>query len=70
MWAEFTAWYGTRHRGRQLRTLHHMSKCEVVTNCFKNRYVITVSAYQSAVLEVFNVGQASVSVKEIMVSGD
>jgi len=34
----FSAFYGGQHSGRKLNWLYHMSKGELVTNCFKNRY--------------------------------
>ncbi len=34
----FTAFYGGQHSGRKLNWLYHMSKGELTTNCFKNRY--------------------------------
>lgn len=33
----FTAFYASRHSGRKLTWLYHLSKGELVTNCFKNR---------------------------------
>ena len=35
----FTAFYGGQHSGRKLNWLYHMSKGELVTNCFRNRYM-------------------------------
>ena len=35
----FTAFYGGQHSGRKLNWLYHMSKGELVTNCFRNRYI-------------------------------
>ncbi|TKS87370.1 Cullin-1 [Collichthys lucidus] len=35
----FTAFYASRHSGRKLTWLYHLSKGELVTNCFKNRRV-------------------------------
>ncbi|TNN61421.1 Cullin-1 [Liparis tanakae] len=34
----FTAFYASRHSGRKLTWLYHLSKGELVTNCFKNRF--------------------------------
>ena len=39
----FTAFYASRHSGRKLTWLYHLSKGELVTNCFKNRYTLQVS---------------------------
>uniref|UniRef100_A0A673IDV1 Cullin-1-like n=1 Tax=Sinocyclocheilus rhinocerous TaxID=307959 RepID=A0A673IDV1_9TELE len=36
----FTAFYASRHSGRKLTWLYHLSKGELVTNCFKNRYTL------------------------------
>ena len=33
----FTSFYGGQHSGRKLNWLYHMSKGELVTNCFRNR---------------------------------
>ena len=38
----FTAFYGGQHSGRKLNWLYHMSKGELVTNCFKNKYTLQV----------------------------
>ena len=38
----FTTFYGTRHSGRKLNWLLNLSKGELVTNCFKNRYTLQV----------------------------
>lgn len=50
----FTAFYGSRHSGRKLNWLYQMSKGEIVTNCFKNRYTLQVSTFQMAVLLQYN----------------
>ncbi|XP_059083159.1 cullin-1-like [Tigriopus californicus] len=50
----FTAFYGGQHSGRKLNWLYHMSKGELVTNCFKNRYTLQASTFQMAVLLQFN----------------
>ncbi|KAH9505432.1 Cullin-1 [Bulinus truncatus] len=50
----FTAFYGSRHSGRKLNWLYQMSKGEVVTNCFKNRYTLQASTFQMAVLLLYN----------------
>ena len=39
----FTAFYSGQHSGRKLNWLYHMSKGELVTNCFKNKYTLQVS---------------------------
>ena len=38
----FTAFYGGQHSGRKMNWLYHMSKGELVTNCFKNKYTLQV----------------------------
>ena len=38
----FTAFYAQQHIGRKLSWLYHMSKGEIITNCFKNRYTFQV----------------------------
>ena len=39
----FTAFYSGQHSGRKLNWLYHMSKGELVTNCFKNKYTLQVN---------------------------
>lgn len=36
----FTTFYSSQHSGRKLNWLYNMSKGELVTNCFKNRFVL------------------------------
>ena len=43
----FTAFYSGQHSGRKLNWLYHMSKGELVTNCFKNKYTLQVKRWQS-----------------------
>uniref|UniRef100_A0AAR2KPW5 Cullin family profile domain-containing protein n=1 Tax=Pygocentrus nattereri TaxID=42514 RepID=A0AAR2KPW5_PYGNA len=50
----FTAFYASRHSGRKLTWLYHLSKGELVTNCFKNRYTLQASTFQMAILLQFN----------------
>merc|ERR1719402_1416109 len=50
----FTAFYGGQHSGRKLNWLYHMSKGELVTNCFKNKYTLQASTFQMSVLLAFN----------------
>ena len=38
----FTTFYSGQHSGRKLNWLYQMSKGEIVTNCFKNRYTLQV----------------------------
>jgi len=52
--ARFTAFYGGQHSGRKLNWLFHMSKGELVTNCFKNRYTLQASTFQMSILLAFN----------------
>lgn len=51
----FTQFYSGQHSGRKLNWLYNMSKGELVTNCFKNRYTLQASTFQMAVLLQFNV---------------
>jgi cullin 1 len=51
----FTTFYSSQHSGRKLHWLYHMSKGELVTNCFKNRYTLQASTLQMAVLLQYNV---------------
>merc|ERR1711936_1466130 len=50
----FTSFYGGQHSGRKLNWLYHMSKGELVTNCFRNRYTLQASTFQMAVLLQYN----------------
>lgn len=51
----FTSFYSGQHSGRKLNWLYNMSKGELVTNCFKNRYTLQASTFQMAVLLQYNV---------------
>ncbi|KAK2179486.1 hypothetical protein NP493_487g01037 [Ridgeia piscesae] len=50
----FTTFYSSQHSGRKLNWLYHMSKGELITNCFKNRYTLQASTFQMAVLLQYN----------------
>ncbi|XP_078035139.1 cullin 1 [Augochlora pura] len=50
----FTTFYSSQHSGRKLSWLYNMSKGELHTNCFKNRYTLQASTFQMAVLLQFN----------------
>jgi cullin 1 len=50
----FTSFYSSQHSGRKLIWLYQMSKGELVTNCFKNKYTLQASTFQMAVLLQFN----------------
>lgn len=50
----FTTFYNNRHSGRKLGWLYQMSKGEIVTNCFKNRYTLQASTFQMAILLQYN----------------
>merc|ERR1712223_1419949 len=50
----FTCFYGGQHSGRKLNWLYHMSKGELTTNCFKNKYTLQASTFQMAVLLRYN----------------
>lgn len=54
----FTEFYSSQHNGRKLLWLHSLSKGEIVTNCFKNRYSLQTSTFQMAVLLQFNTGDS------------
>ncbi|XP_060075910.1 cullin-1-like [Ylistrum balloti] len=60
----FTCFYSNRHSGRKLNWLYHMSKGELVTHCFKNRYTLQASTFQIAVLLQFNTTD-SMSVQQV-----
>jgi len=50
----FASFYSGIHNGRKLSWLYQMSKGEVVTHCFRNRYSLQASTYQMAVLLQYN----------------
>ncbi|OXU25382.1 hypothetical protein TSAR_005317 [Trichomalopsis sarcophagae] len=50
----FTSFYSSQHSGRKLNWLYNMSKGELHTNCFKNRYTLQASTFQMAVLLQYN----------------
>lgn len=50
----FTMFYSDQHSGRKLHWLYTLSKGELVTNCFKNKYSLQASTYQMAVLLMYN----------------
>ncbi|XP_013794364.1 cullin-1-like [Limulus polyphemus] len=54
----FSMFYGSQHSGRKLHWLYNMSKGELITNCFKNRYTLQASTFQMAVLLQFNTGDS------------
>jgi len=54
----FTTFYSSQHSGRKLHWLYHMSKGELITNCFKNRYTLQASTFQMGVLLMYNNGDS------------
>jgi len=50
----FTTFYSSQHSGRKLHWLYNMSKGEILTTCFKNRYTLQASTFQMAVLLQYN----------------
>ncbi|KAG7312669.1 Cullin-1 [Plutella xylostella] len=50
----FSTFYSSQHSGRKLNWLYNMSKGELLTNCFKNRYTLQASTFQMAVLLQYN----------------
>ena len=50
----FSTFYSAQHSGRKLHWLYHLSKGELVTNCFKNKYSLQASTYQMSVLLMYN----------------
>ena len=52
----FTTFYSSQqHSGRKLHWLYHLSKGELVTNCFIKRYTLQASTLQMVVLLQYNV---------------
>lgn len=60
----FTTFYSSQHSGRKLNWLYNMSKGELHTNCFKNRYTLQASTFQMAVLLVYN-GSTSWTIQQL-----
>uniref|UniRef100_A0A1B6F2M7 Cullin-1 n=1 Tax=Cuerna arida TaxID=1464854 RepID=A0A1B6F2M7_9HEMI len=54
----FTTFYSSQHSGRKLNWLYNMSKGELTTNCFRNRYTLQASTFQMAVLLQYNVSDS------------
>jgi len=50
----FTTFYSSQHSGRKLHWLYTMSKGEITTNCFRNKYTLQASTFQMAVLLQYN----------------
>lgn len=50
----FTEFYSSQHSGRKLSWLYSMSKGELVTSCYKNKYTLQASTFQIAILLLFN----------------
>ena len=50
-----TSFYTSQYQGRKLQWLHSLSKGELVTHCFKQKYVIQASTLQMTVLLQYNV---------------
>lgn len=63
----FTTFYASQHNGRKLNWLYNMSKGELVTNCFKNRYTLQASTFQMAVLLQYNTAD-SFTVQQLLES--
>jgi len=60
----FTTFYSAQHSGIKLHWLYTLSKGELVTNCFKNKYTLQASTYQMSVLLMYN-DQDSYTVEQI-----
>lgn len=60
----FTTFYSSQHSGRKLNWLYNMSKGELHTNCFKNRYTLQASTFQMAVLLQYN-GSTSWTIQQL-----
>jgi len=50
----FQNFYTRQHCGRVVNWLYHMSKTEIVSNCFKSRYTFQASTFQMAILLQYN----------------
>ncbi|RKO97269.1 hypothetical protein CXG81DRAFT_11298 [Caulochytrium protostelioides] len=54
----FSRFFTNKHSGRKLNWLTHLSKGDLKTNCYKQKYTFLVSMYQMAVLLQYNNGTA------------
>ncbi|CAK9304365.1 unnamed protein product [Gordionus sp. m RMFG-2023] len=61
---KFSSFYASQHTGRKLTWLYHLSKGEIVSNCFKNKYTFQVSTYQMAVILQYN-NSEKLSIRQI-----
>ncbi|XP_031639327.1 cullin-1-like [Contarinia nasturtii] len=61
---DFNIFYVDLHSGRKLHWLYNISKGEIVSNCFRNRYTLQASTFQMAVLLQFN-EQTSLTVQQL-----
>lgn len=50
----FTSFYTNQHNGRKLSWLYSLSKGDLITYCFGNRYTFQASTYQMVILLQFN----------------
>lgn len=60
----FQNFYTRQHCGRVINWLYHMSRAEIVSNCFKSRYTFQASTFQMAILLQYN-NETSHSVKQL-----
>ncbi|EFA78583.1 cullin B [Heterostelium album PN500] len=60
----FQSYYQTKHQGRRLNWLHHLSKAEVKSHYLKKNYEFQVTNFQLGVLLLFN-SQESVTTDDI-----
>jgi cullin 1 len=60
----FKKFYAELHSGRRISILNHLSRGEVVANCFKNRYCLQASTIQIAILLQFN-DSAKMTLKQL-----
>ncbi|XP_070509141.1 cullin-1 [Chironomus tepperi] len=50
----FNSFYAKLHSGRKLNWLYNMCKGEIMTNCFRNRYILQTNTFQMAILLQYN----------------
>ncbi|CAD6958016.1 unnamed protein product [Tilletia controversa] len=53
----FEGFYANQHSGRKLQWCWHMSRNEIRTNGYNQKYVLQVSSFQAAILLQFNTGE-------------
>lgn len=65
--SNYSTFYIRNHQGRKLTWLYNLSKGELTSNCFKNKYTFMASAFQIAIILQFNTYD-SMTVQQIQIN--